>query len=216
SDCRKLLEDGWVADVARVDDVVAPSQKRLRFGPEQTVRIGDEAYAKHGPRVTLIWTTLGGEANVAARRSSAGVSATIEVARSCPPSFPPVEEIQPAASQGAVEARRFPTVPRGTRSSAQRSARESQAPAYPVRATRTPSPPTLRPGSPSYPYREGGSTRSPLRQLPSTAPSRCIGTSARTRSGPRARHAFEMPRRAPWLARAPRHPGSVASGSRRT
>src|SRR4029453_18188283 len=112
SDCRKLLKDGWVADVARVDDVVTPSQERPRFGPEQTVRIGDEAYAKHGPRVTLIWTTLGGEANVAARRSSAGVSATIEVTGSCPPSFPPGEEIQPAGSQGSVEARAFRPVPR--------------------------------------------------------------------------------------------------------
>ena len=42
-DGRQVIENGRVADVARVDDEVAAAQERLRLGPQQAVGVGDDA-----------------------------------------------------------------------------------------------------------------------------------------------------------------------------
>jgi len=49
-DRRKFIRDLRVADVASVDDEIAALQKRLCFGAQEAMCVGDEAYAKHAGR----------------------------------------------------------------------------------------------------------------------------------------------------------------------
>jgi hypothetical protein len=44
----QLFQDARIADVAAVNDVVAAAQEVFGFGPQETVGVGDEAYAGHG------------------------------------------------------------------------------------------------------------------------------------------------------------------------
>jgi hypothetical protein len=45
---REFFKNAWVCDVAAMNDVVGATQKHFRFGPQEAVGVGDEAYAKHG------------------------------------------------------------------------------------------------------------------------------------------------------------------------
>ena len=43
ADRTQFIEDGAVADISRVDDVIGRLQERLRLGPQQAVSVGDQA-----------------------------------------------------------------------------------------------------------------------------------------------------------------------------
>lgn len=44
------LQRGWIANIAAVNNVIAALQKCQGLRPQETVDVGDDAYAKHGNR----------------------------------------------------------------------------------------------------------------------------------------------------------------------
>lgn len=60
-DAGELIQNGWIANIAGMDDSITALQECFCLRPDEPVRVGDEAYSEHrraAPKSELKWIGL--------------------------------------------------------------------------------------------------------------------------------------------------------------